>query len=80
MYRFTESVSLILEIIKILINQNVNTIYVKKNHKIITFVVLMLSITYNGVLPIMPIIGDEINAALNSFLFIETNIDVLIND
>ena len=32
---------------------------------------LIFSIIYNGVLPIIPIIGDEINAALNSFFFIE---------
>ena len=37
---------------------------------------LIFSIIYNGVLPIIPIIGDDINAALNSFFFIETNLEI----
>jgi hypothetical protein len=69
-----ESVSLTFEIMKILIIQNTNTINVKNNHKIIKLGILIFSIMYIGVLPMIPIIGDEINAALKSFFFIETNL------
>jgi hypothetical protein len=31
---------------------------------------------YKGTLPITPMIGEEINAALKSFFFIETNLEI----
>jgi hypothetical protein len=65
---------------KILINQNSKTIPVRKSQRIDIFAILSFSIIYSGVLPTNPTIGDEIIAALYSFLFIETNIDVFLNE
>jgi hypothetical protein len=75
-YLFLEAFSPNLEIKKILILQYKKTKHVRKAHNAKIVGNSIFSMIYKGTLPITPMIGEEINAALKSFFFIETNLEI----